>query len=69
MEKTDKGTVLPLDAGWSDIGSWQAIWENSEKDSDGNHIKGKVISHYSNNCFLSSENRLLVGIGLKISSL
>ena len=65
MEKTDKGTVLPLDAGWSDIGSWQAIWENSEKDSDGNYIKGKVISHYSNNCFLSSENRLLVGIGLK----
>ena len=65
MEKTDKGTVLPLDAGWSDIGSWQAIWDNSEKDSNDNYIKGRVISHFSSNCFLSSENRLLVGIGLK----
>ncbi len=65
MEKTDKGTVLPLDAGWSDIGSWQAIWDNSEKDSNGNYIKGRAISHFSSNCFLSSENRLLVGIGLK----
>ena len=65
MEKTDKGTVLPLDAGWSDIGSWQAIWDNSEKDCNGNYIKGRAISHSSSNCFLSSENRLLVGIGLK----
>lgn len=64
MEKTEKGTVLPLDAGWSDIGSWQALWDSSEKDNDGNHIKGNVISHLSKNCYLSSENRLLVGIGL-----
>tara|TARA_B100000989_G_scaffold59069_1_gene40235 strand:+ start:5183 stop:6625 length:1443 start_codon:yes stop_codon:yes gene_type:complete len=65
MEKTDKGTVLPLDAEWSDIGSWQSLWENSKKDANGNFIKGKVINHLSNNCYLSSENRLLVGIGLK----
>ena len=33
MEKTKKGYVLPLEAGWSDIGSWKSIWENSEKTS------------------------------------
>ncbi len=64
MEKTDKGTVLPLDAGWSDIGSWQSLWESSDKDDNGNYLKGRVISHLSNNCYLSSEKRLLVGIGL-----
>ena len=65
MEKTDKGTVLPLKASWSDIGSWQALWENSEKDINGNVTKGRVINYSSSNSFLSSENRLLVGIGLK----
>ena len=64
MEKTNKGIVLPLDAGWSDIGSWQALWENSNKDNDGNFIKGRVISHSSKNCYFSSDKRLLVGIGL-----
>ena len=64
MEKTDKGFVLPLDAGWSDIGSWQAVWENSEKDIEGNHLRGKVILENSKNCYLRSENRLLVGIGI-----
>tara|TARA_S200000501_G_C20845026_1_gene753295 strand:- start:559 stop:1998 length:1440 start_codon:yes stop_codon:yes gene_type:complete len=64
MEKTDKGTVLPLDAGWSDIGSWESLWEISPKDKDGNHINGRVINHSSINCFLKSEKRLLVGIGL-----
>ena len=65
MEKTKKGTVLPLDAGWSDIGSWQALWESAEKDKNGNYLKGKVINQESSNCYLSSENRLLVGIGLE----
>jgi len=65
MEKTNKGMVLPLNAKWSDIGSWQALWENSEKDKNGNFIRGKVISESSKNCYLKSESRLLVGIGLK----
>tara|TARA_Y100001933_G_C18962029_1_gene548570 strand:+ start:72 stop:1511 length:1440 start_codon:yes stop_codon:yes gene_type:complete len=65
MEKTNKGTVLPLTAGWSDIGNWEAVWKTSEKDKDLNHIRGKVILENSKNCYLSSENRLIVGIGLK----
>ena len=65
MEKTRKGTVLPLDVGWSDIGSWQAIWETSNKDANQNFIKGKVLTDNTSNCYLRSENRLLVGIGLR----
>ena len=50
MEKTNIGRVIPLNAGWSDIGSWQALWENEKKDIDGNFIKGKVISDNIKNC-------------------
>ena len=65
MEKTKKGTVLPLDANWNDIGSWQSVWEVSNKDKNGNFTKGKIIIKNTKNCYLSSEARLLVGIGLE----
>tara|TARA_B100000886_G_scaffold125802_1_gene84760 strand:+ start:7860 stop:9305 length:1446 start_codon:yes stop_codon:yes gene_type:complete len=64
MEKTDKGLVLPLDAGWSDIGSWKAVWETSNKDKKGNFIQGKVITNSVENCYLRGERRLIVGIGI-----
>ncbi len=65
MEKTDKGTVLPLNAGWNDIGSWEAIWETSNKDKNGNFRKGKTIVEETKNCYIRSENRLLVALGLE----
>ncbi len=65
MEKTQKGTVLPLSVGWSDIGSWKSVWEASEKDNDCNYIKGNVILRDSNNCYVRSENRLIAGIGIE----
>tara|TARA_Y100000589_G_scaffold71273_1_gene63722 strand:- start:25030 stop:26463 length:1434 start_codon:yes stop_codon:yes gene_type:complete len=65
MEKTKLGSVLPLKAGWSDIGSWKSLWESEKKDLLGNVIKGKVVDFESENCFLTSENRLLVTLGLK----
>ncbi len=65
MEKTDKGTVLPLNAGWNDIGSWEAIWETSNKDQNGNFRKGKTIVEDTKNCYIRSENRLLVALGLE----
>lgn len=65
MEKTNLGTVLPLDVGWSDIGSWESVWKLSEKDSKGNHCTGKVITKDSKDCLIKSESRLLVGIGIK----
>ena len=64
MEKTNLGTVFLLEAGWSDIGSWKTIWENSEKDINGNSINGKTIIKNTKNCYLRSKNRFLVGIDI-----
>ena len=64
MEKTKRGIVLPLDAGWNDVGSWQSVWESSKKDVDGNFILGKTLIENSKNCYIRSENRLVTGVGL-----
>ena len=64
MEKTKNGLVIPLDVGWNDIGSWNAVWETSKKDNMGNFIQGNVIKKKLQNCYVRSENRLVVGIGL-----
>ena len=64
MEKTNKGIVIPLDAGWSDIGSWEVVWETSNKDLEGNCIEGNVVLENTKNSYLRSENRLIVGIDL-----
>tara|TARA_B100000886_G_scaffold338062_2_gene300107 strand:+ start:2477 stop:3907 length:1431 start_codon:yes stop_codon:yes gene_type:complete len=64
MEMTSKGIVIPLKAGWSDVGSWKVIWENSTKDLNGNHLEGNVILENTKNSYLRSEDRLVVGIDL-----
>ncbi len=64
MEKTKNGIVFPLDVGWSDIGSWEAVWEIAKKDNHGNFVKGKTLIEESNNCYFLGENRLIVGLGL-----
>ena len=64
MEKTNLGIVLPLNAGWSDVGSWKSLWESQEKDNLGNFMLGKVIDNDSKNCYIRSESRLLVTLGL-----
>ncbi len=64
MEKTSRGIVIPLDAGWSDIGSWESVWETSNKDIEGNYTLGNVILENTKNSYLRSENRLIVGIDL-----
>ncbi len=64
MEKTSRGIVLPLDAGWSDIGSWESVWEASNKDLEGNHTDGKVMLENTKNSYIRSENRLIVGVDL-----
>ena len=65
MERTDRGAVLPLDAGWSDVGSWSALWETTDQDDQGNVLRGRVISEDSRNCYLRSEHRLVVGLGVE----
>ena len=65
MEKTQLGSVLPLSAGWSDVGSWSALWDTAERDEDGNVLRGRVINEGSRNCYLRSEHRLVVGLGIE----
>ena len=65
MEKTNKGIVIPLNAYWSDVGSWQSVWETANKNNQGNTIIGNVMELDTTNSYLRSEKRLLVGIGLK----
>ena len=64
MEQTDLGTVLALDAGWKDIGSWKSIWENSSRDDFDNKKIGHVLLKESQNCYVRSESRLVVGLGI-----
>ena len=42
MEKTDKGVVLPMDVGWSDVGDWQSMWKNSQRIKMGTHLMVKL---------------------------
>ena len=65
MEKTTLGTVFMLKAGWDDIGNWKSVWKHSKKDEAGNCSNGKVLIEDSKNCYLRSEERLIVGINLE----
>ena len=65
MENTKLGIVTQLNSGWSDIGNWKTLWERSNKDHNNNKCVGKTLIKDSNNCYLRSEKRLTVGLGLK----
>jgi mannose-1-phosphate guanylyltransferase/mannose-6-phosphate isomerase len=65
MEKTAEAVVVPLDAGWSDVGSWAALHAASEADGRGNVARGDVIAEDSNGCYLYSESRLVAVVGLE----
>ncbi|MDP1615561.1 MAG: mannose-1-phosphate guanylyltransferase/mannose-6-phosphate isomerase [Methylococcales bacterium] len=65
MEKTARAMVIPLDAGWNDVGSWSALWDVTEKDDDGNAIRGDVMTVDSHNSFIHSENKLVAAIGVR----
>lgn len=65
MEKTDKAVVIPLDAQWSDVGAWSALWEISEeKDEHNNVIRGDVLTFDSHNCYLNAEQKLIATVGV-----
>ncbi|NYT46474.1 MAG: mannose-1-phosphate guanylyltransferase/mannose-6-phosphate isomerase [Candidatus Methanofishera endochildressiae] len=65
MEKTDKAVVIPLDADWSDVGSWSALWEVREKDSFGNALTGDVVAIDTKNSFIHSGNKLVAAVGVQ----
>jgi len=63
MEHTKDGVVVPLDANWSDIGSWDALWDAKNKDKNGNVSEGDVILDKVENTYAYSSNRLVSVIG------
>jgi mannose-1-phosphate guanylyltransferase/mannose-6-phosphate isomerase len=65
MEHTSQAAVVPVGMGWSDLGSWDALWEMSDKDPAGNALSGKVVAEDTRNCYLRSENGLVAAIGVE----
>ncbi|MFH6564794.1 mannose-1-phosphate guanylyltransferase/mannose-6-phosphate isomerase [Pseudomonas kulmbachensis] len=65
MEKTADAVMVPLDAGWSDIGSWSALWDVSPKDENGNVLKGDVLSQASSNSYVHADSRLVTIVGVE----
>ena len=64
MEKTADAVVVPLDAGWSDIGSWSALWEVSAKDDSRNVFKGDVLSHNTSDSYVFADSRMVATVGV-----
>ena len=56
--------VAPLDAGWSDVGSWSALWDIAKKDNNGNAIKGDTILQDTNNSYIYGQERLIATLGV-----
>ncbi|MCF7455151.1 mannose-1-phosphate guanylyltransferase/mannose-6-phosphate isomerase [Vibrio sp. F13] len=64
MEQTNSALVVPMDAGWSDVGSFSALWEVSDKNSDGNVTKGDVLMEQTTDSYIYSQNKLVSTVGV-----
>jgi mannose-1-phosphate guanylyltransferase/mannose-6-phosphate isomerase len=64
MEKTRHAVVLPLDAGWSDVGSWSSLFDALPADEDGNVLQGDVLVHDTHDCYVHSTSRLVAAVGM-----
>ncbi|MEE4355632.1 MAG: mannose-1-phosphate guanylyltransferase/mannose-6-phosphate isomerase [Desulfococcaceae bacterium] len=65
MEKTDRGGMVPFQAGWNDLGSWEALWQVGEKDEYDNVVKGDVLLHDVHHSYLHAGTRMLAAVGLE----
>ncbi len=65
MEKTTRACMVPLDAGWSDIGCWSSLWDVQDKDTNGNASKGDALLQDCHNCLVHSTDKLVTLIGLE----
>ncbi|WP_102796585.1 mannose-1-phosphate guanylyltransferase/mannose-6-phosphate isomerase [Bowmanella denitrificans] len=64
MEKTDAAAVVPMDAGWNDVGSWSSLWEVQKKDAKGNVVRGDAILENVHNSYVNAEQRLIALVGI-----
>lgn len=65
MEKTSDAVMVPLNAGWSDIGSWSALWDSGEKNDQGNLFKGDVMSENTSGSYVHATHRLVTTVGVE----
>ncbi len=65
MEKTQAAAMLPLDVGWSDVGSWSSLWQIAPHDEKGNAIEGDALLIDTSNCLVRSERSLVAAIGVE----
>ena len=64
MEKTANAVVIPLDAQWSDVGAWSALWDISNKDQHNNVMQGDVLTHNTTNSYFNAEHKLIAAVGV-----
>lgn len=64
MEHTSAGVVVPLDAGWNDLGSWAAIWDVGQRDGEGNCLEGDVMAFETRNSLVQAHHRLVATVGV-----
>ncbi|MGF1793553.1 mannose-1-phosphate guanylyltransferase/mannose-6-phosphate isomerase [Photobacterium profundum] len=64
MEKTQDAVVVPMDANWSDVGSWSALWEVNAKDTQGNATRGDVLMENTTNSYIYSQSKLVATVGV-----
>jgi len=65
MEHTDKGAVVPAEMGWSDVGSWSALWDIGARDGAGNVVLGDVMTLDTRECYIRGEGNLIAAIGVE----
>jgi mannose-1-phosphate guanylyltransferase/mannose-6-phosphate isomerase len=65
MEKTHDALVLPLDVGWSDVGSWSSLFDVLPADEEGNVLQGDVMIHDTRDCYVHSTSRLVAAVGME----
>jgi mannose-1-phosphate guanylyltransferase len=65
MERTEDAVMVPLDAGWSDIGSWSALWDVSPRDAEGNVFKGDVLGQDTHDSYVHADSRLVATVGVR----
>ncbi|MBE5215350.1 mannose-1-phosphate guanylyltransferase/mannose-6-phosphate isomerase [Pectobacterium quasiaquaticum] len=65
MEKTTEAVVVPLDAGWNDVGSWSALWDINPKDVANNVLMGDVFTYETSNCYVNTDEKFVAAIGVE----
>lgn len=65
MERTTRASMVPMDAGWSDIGSWASVWDAADKDEKNNAVHGDVVLQDCENCLVHGSTRLITAVGIR----